>query len=909
MNPTEIEFAVKALVAEPYDPATFMFDLIAIYNTPKITVSKLKSGQTNVAKIAGDVLWKKHLYFRSASPADDVAAVGDELLLDALTVKYKPRFIIVTNGDKVHIRDRQLDDTCNSEYGLLDESSDFLLPLAGYERRAFAAENPADLKAAKRLAKLYDAILAANPTWSDGNHTHELNLFMTRMLFCFYAEDTGIFDAAQLFTNTAAQHTSEDGSDLASLLNRLFIVMNQREDERPATISAVDARFPYVNGSLFETTLPIPSFNRLSRRLFIECGELDWRTINPDIFGSMIQTIAEPGARGDLGMHYTSVPNIMKALRPLFLDDLADAYEKAKDSVPKLEALLSRLAKIRIFDPACGSGNFLIIAYKELRQLEMQILGRMSELAPNNPLQLPGISLQNFFGIDIVDFACEIAKLSLWIAEYQMNSAFREVFGTTPPPLPLGKITTIHYGNALRLDWFDVCGTNTSCETYICGNPPYIGNTYQTEEQQEDVQNALHSLSIDSKELDYIAGWFAKGASYIAASNGSLALVTTTSLCQGRQLALLWPPVLSLDLEIHLAYAPFKWSNNASHNAGVACTVIGVRRISAARKTLYSGDLARTVNNISPYLISSPTVIVTEASNPLSGELPPMSPGNQPRDGGHLMLSPAERTSLLKSHPDSSSFIRGYRGSKEFIHNLDRSCIWITDATLARALTIPPLSARIEAVRRDRMTRGPQIRQTAKYPHRFRHVTHQDSTALLIPAVSSERRPYLPVGVFDQHTIISYAAFAVYDPPPHLLAILSSRLHVIWAQTVCGRLESRLRYSNALAYNTFPIPDLSEQQKQILAEHSRAILKARAKHPGKAIAWLYNPETMPANLFEAHQENDAYLEEYIYGRKFKDDTHRLEHLFRMYATMKAREDEPLLAATVPRKKKARKCLI
>ena len=371
---------------------------------------------------------------------DDVAAVADAIVADWLTTKHKPRFVFVTNGNQVHIRDLKLDDTCNADLDHLDEKSDFLLPLAGFERRAIVEEHPADIKAAKRLKKLYDAILAANPAWSAGHHAHELNLFMTRVLFCFYAEDTGIFETPQIFTNTVTQHTKEDGSNVASLLDRLFRIMNIEGDKRTKNSPAADQRFPYVNGSLFESTLDIPTFNRTSRRLLLECGELDWTTINPDIFGSMIQTIAEPGTRGDLGMHYTSVPNIMKVLRPLFLDDVNDAYEKASNSVKALNILLMRISKIRVFDPACGSGNFLIIAYKELRQLEMRILERIGELNSSNPLRLPGVLLRNFFGVDLVGFACETSKLSLWIAEYQMNSAFGVLFGTTCPPLPLGRI-------------------------------------------------------------------------------------------------------------------------------------------------------------------------------------------------------------------------------------------------------------------------------------------------------------------------------------------------------------------------------------------------------------------------------------------------------------------------------------
>lgn len=885
MNPTEIEFAVRDLVAKPYDSASFPFDVIGIYNAPKSTVTKLKNGQTNAASDPGDVLWKKHLFFRSVPVGQDVASTADALAADPLTTKHKPRFIFVTDGQQVHLRDLVLDDTCNVEFENLDQKSDFLLPLAGFERRAIVEEHPADIKAAKRLKKLYDAILVANPTWTSTTHTHELNVFMTRVLFCLYAEDTGIFETPKLFRNAVTQQTLEDGSDVASFLDRIFRIMNVEHSKRPKETPSIELSFPYVNGSLFENTLDVPTFTRTVRRLLLECAELDWTTINPDIFGSMIQTIAEPGARGDLGMHYTSVPNIMKVLQPLFLDDLNESYDKAAESASKLEALLARLSRIRVFDPACGSGNFLIIAYKQLRELEIRILRRLAEIAPNTPLRLSGISLQNFFGIDIVDFACETAKLSLWIAEHQTNTAFKESFGTTRPTLPLGKILTVHNGNALRLDWLTVCPPSRDGETYICGNPPYMGNTYQNAIQQSDLQAASSLIAIDSKELDYIAGWFAKGASYIASSNAKLALVATSSLCQGRQVALLWPSIFSRDLEIHIAYTPFKWANNASHNAGVSCVIIGLRNADKNPKRLYTDGHVRLVANISPYLAASPTVTVTETSVPIN-DLPEMYSGNEPRDGGHLILNPRERAELLAKYPNAQSFLRHYSGSKEFIYNIDRSCLWITDETLPEALTIPILRDRIEAVRLDRLGRGAQRQQAARHPHRFRYITHQDVPAILVPAVSSEKRQYLPVGLFGKDTVISYSAFAVYDPPMYLIAILSSRLHLIWWHAVAGKLDSRPRYSSTLVYNTFPIPSLSAEQKRILADHSKAILKARGRHPSKTIAWLYDPKTMPPDLKKAHDENDTYLEEYVYGKAFTDDAQRLEHLFVMYARMK-----------------------
>jgi hypothetical protein len=889
MNPTEIEFALRDLVAKPYDPELFPYELIGIFNASKVTVSRLRNGQTNAAKQPGDVLWKTKVFFRSANPRDDVGAIADVLAADPLTAKHKPRFILVTNGEQFHARDTQLDDTLNVEYALLDEKSDFFLPLAGYERRSDVEEHPADIKAAKKLKKLYDAILVANPTWTTGHHSHELNLLMTRLLFCFYAEKTGIFDTPKTFSNTLTQHTNEEGGEVAPLLDRLFRIMNLEEGKRPGSIPAVEKKFPYVNGSLFEDTVEIPQFTRTARRQMLECGDLDWTTINPDIFGSMIQTISQDGTRSDLGMHYTSVPNIMKVLQPLFLDDLHDAYERSKDSVPKLEALLGRLSKIRVFDPACGSGNFLIIAYKEMRKLEIEILKRIGEVASKAPLRLSGISLQNFYGIDLVDFACETAKLSLWIAEHQMNSLFRDIFGSARATLPLGKIHTISNGNALRVDWLSVCPRDDTSETYICGNPPFQGSIYHTLDQQNDLVAVYAKIGVATRELDYVAGWFAKGALYLASSERTaLALVSTNSLFQGRQTALLWPAIFGMGLEFFFAYSTFKWSNNAALNAGVACNIVGLRKTASGVKRIFSAENVQAASDINVYLAGVRASIVSETPSPISG-LPALISGNQPCDAGYLLLSPAERSKLLSEYPEARPLIRNYRGAKDFLYGLDRSCIWIPDDALDLALSIRPIRERIDAVRNDRLTRGGTTKQAAKFPHRFRYITYRGGATLLIPKTSSELREYFTIGHFDKDTIVNDSAFTIYEPPSYLFAILSSRLHMIWAEAVSGRLENRLRYSSTLVYNTFPMPSVSEEQMRSLADRTREIIKSRSRHVGKTIAYLYAPQTMPEDLREAHRANDSYLEEIIYGRGFRDDTQRLEHLFAMHERMLARK--------------------
>lgn len=888
MNPTEIEFAVRDLVAKPYDPNAFPYELIGIYNASRVTVGRLKTGQTNAAKQRNDVLWKKHLFFRPAGSGEDVGAIGDALAADPLTAKHKPRFILVTNGEQVHVRDLQLDDTLNVEYAQLDEKSGFLLPLAGFERRAIVEEHPADIKAAKKLKKLYDAILVANPTWNTGHHTHELNLLMTRLLFCFYAEDTGIFETPQMFTGAVTQYTSEDGADVAPLLDRLFRIMNVEEGKRPKSAPAVEARFPYVNGSLFEDTVKIPQFNRTARRQLLECGDLDWTTVNPDIFGSMIQTIAQDDTRSDLGMHYTSRPNIMKVLQPLFLDDLNAAYEKAKDSVPELEALLGRLAKIRVFDPACGSGNFLIISYKALRQLEMQALIRIGEIAPKAPLRLSGISLQHFHGIDVVDFACETAKLSLWIAEHQMNTVFREAFGAARPTLPLGKIKTLFRGNAVRTDWLSVCPPDNSTETYLCGNPPYLGAKWQHVDQKRDITDLFSPTLKNHGNLDYISCWFYKTALFLKAQdNCRAALVSTNSICQGEMVPLLWPLLFEHNIDIAFAHTSFKWANSAANNAGVSCVVIGMEQSSSTLKRLIQKDSVQAVPHIGPYLTPSSTnLIVQKETSPIS-QIPPMLFGNMPRDGGHLILSPRERSDILAAYPEAEEFIRPYIGADEFINSIERYCIWISDEGLDFACTIPPLADRMTRVSQFRQnSKAESTRQYATRPHRFVQIQNWGKPAILVPAVTSERRQYLQVGLATSNAIINNRAFAVYDAPNYVFAIISSRLHWLWLSTIGGKLEDRFNYSNTIVYNTFPVPQLSDEQRRTLSEYSRNILKTRATFPGKTIAWLYNPETMPPVLLETHAESDKYIEEHVYGRQFKDDAQRIEHLFAMYAQLK-----------------------
>jgi hypothetical protein len=767
------------------------------------------------------------------------------------------------------------------------------LPLAGYERRAIVEEHPADIKAAKKLKKLYDAILAANPTWNSGHHSHELNLLMTRLLFCFYAEDTGIFDTPQIFTNTVTQHTSEDGRDVAPLLDRLFRVMNSEIAARPSSTPTVDARFPYVNGSLFEDTVEIPQFSRTARRQLLECGDLDWTTINPDIFGSMIQTIAQDGTRSDLGMHYTSMSNVTKVLKPLFLDDLNNAYEKSKESAPKLETLLRRLSGIRVFDPACGSGNFLIVAYKALRELEHLILVRIGEVSPQAPLRFSGISLEQFFGIDLVDFACETTKLSLWIAEHQMNSAFHKLFGKTRPVLPLAKINSIHRGNALQLSWLAICPIVEHYETFICGNPPYQGGKTQSADQKADVARVFSPLTDRYKDADYISCWFIKAAQFIAVVNDcAAAFVSTNSITQGLQVPLLWPELFALELTITFAYPSFKWQNNASHNAFVYCVIVGISRRSQRPRTLYFNDHTLSVPNITPYLTPGSDLIVRPARLPIN-DLPALRLGNIARDKGYLVLTHDERNALLGEDPRAQEFVHRYYGSNDINTGTERWCLWISDERAEFARTIAPIARRIRGVETYR--KGSPRKQTcelAATPYKFAEIRQPQSEFIAIPSIFSEKRHYLTPAILSSRDNITNSVFSVLIANAYVFALVSSKLHHLWAHTLSGRHGMVVNYSNIYVYNTFPVPSLSAEQRTVLSRLASSILQARAKYPGKSLAWLYDEETTPELLRAAHEENDSYIEGMIYGRQFNDDTARLAHIFSMYEQIVSRRGEP-----------------
>jgi hypothetical protein len=886
---SEIENRVKKVVEE-FNVETFIFDLLEAYGKPKSSITRLQKGSLNLAKSHGEIIWKKQLYFRNLLDKDfkndktDIHLVADRLAKSDEVTKYGLRFVVVTDFKTFLAVDTKTQESLDIAVRDLGKHFDFFLPWSGQEKHRSTNENPADIKAAYQMARLYDEISRENPTPDDASR-HALNVFLSRILFCFFAEDTEIFPKHGMFTDAIASHTQEDGSDVNLYLDRLFDALNQKSRSSfPAFIQA----FPYVNGGLFGDKLKSPKFGRKARKILIECGALDWSEINPDIFGSMIQAVVHPSQRSETGMHYTSVPNIMKVIEPLFLANLRDEFEDNLDSVKGLERLRNRLKNIRVFDPACGSGNFLIIAFKELRKLEMEIVQRLRELNVNYQTMLttPEIQLTQFFGIELDDFAHEIAILSMWLAEHQMNVKFKEKLGVSFAPLPLKPSGKIVCGNATSVDWEKVCPKSEDSQIFILGNPPYLGARYQDAQQKADM--ALVFKGIPSyKNLDYISCWFFKAAKFIAQTDHQFAFVTTNSLCQGEQVELIWPLLLAENLEIGFAHRSFKWQNSAKHNAGVTVIVIGLRAISKKNKLLYSDSLVQEVENINPYLTNARNIIVGKRSSVLA-LLPEMDSGNKATDGGFLMLSPQEKQELVKSCPEARKVVKKVFGANEFIKGIERWCLWIEDKDASWAAEQPFIKKRLDGVKKYRLSSPKEAtKKLAALPYKFDEVRHQWTSSLIIPTVSSETRTYIPVGFLGKDDIIIAPNQVIYAPEIWVMGVLSSRMHNVWVRTVAGRLEERIRYSSVLCYNTFPLPELTDKQKETLTTHSINILSEREKHAEKTIAQMYDLGKMPAGLQKAHFDLDTAIEKCYRSKPFTSDEERLEYLFGKYEELSA----------------------
>lgn len=881
----------------------FIYELLRIFaGYGDGQIRRTKEGPGNAAKDGETILVKNLVAYRQTGHNDDDISkmydVVNSMREDAKIIKHSPRMFITSDGVHVVAYDPKENDWYENQIDLLWKDFEFFIPLAGIEKIQYTQEAEADVKSAELMAKLFDDIRRYNDI-RDPKTVHALNIFMSRLLFCFFAEDTGLFPGENLFTSTLKTHTKEDGSDLAEFIDRAFLVMSTDDPETRSVLPKLYDVFPYVNGGLFKEQYPIPVLSRRARTLILNCGEYNWREINPDIFGSMIQAVVSPEQRAGLGMHYTSVPNIEKVIKPLFLDALEEefaaacneTYEKVakglshEKATVRLRKLLGRLSNIKFFDPACGSGNFLIISYKRLRDLEIRILCAMRDIAHMPILALPSISLDQFYGIELDDYACDTAKLSLWLAEHQMNVKFREEFQIQPDSLPLKKSGNIVCGNACRLDWNVVCPHDPDDEVYIMGNPPYVGSSLQSGEQKEDMQIAISSVCEGYKKLDYIASWFIKAALYSKGFNSSYAFVTTNSISQGEQVALLWPHILSDGIFINFCHTSFKWSNNAKLNAGVTCVIIGLCSNRTAQKFIYRQMSKNRASNINAYLFDAPNIFITSRRSPIS-DLPEMVKGSQPTDDGALLISSSEIDSFRRNFPELHKLIKRFIGSDEFINDIPRYCLWVNDSEIDKYITNTEIQRRLQICKEMRL-RSKKIptQKLAETPWRFGEIRYKPTPSIIVPRVSSERREYIPIGFLDKDIVISDSAFAVYDAEKWLFALLTSKMHNLWVRAVGGRLKTDIRYSATLCYNTFPFPKLTPAEKEELERLAKKILDIRDENFDMTLGEMYNPESMPEDLREAHHQLDLAVERIYRAEPFTSDEERLEHLFKLYAKM------------------------
>ncbi len=905
--------------------STVIYDLLLAYGKPKATITKLQGGINNFAKDDG-VLLKDAVFFKVFPAGTVLESKVEQLKHDELTERYRPRYLIATDLQNIAAYDRRQEASLSTKIRDLDKDFTFFYGLSGNEVNTDQKEEAyADRKAAERMKELYDEIVKCNTQRiinKDLNFRHDLNIFFSRLLFCYFAEDTDLFEPKQ-FTNSIKNYTKLDGSDTPYFFEQLFKSLDSKPYEKQDMPDPFN-KFPYVNGTIFDTkqhSILIPQFNAQAHHLLIQLAESDWSDVNPDIFGTIFQGIVDAQKRDENGMDYTSVENINKVIDPLFMKELWDEYDKdfeddsrIKDKnsyrIDHLNALWDRIANIRIFDPACGSGNFLIITYKALRELEQYIIRKIDELMPSGiGIKLDSrIKLDHFYGIELEDFPRELAVLSMFIAAHQMNIKFEEEFGKKLTIIPIIDMPTIICGNSARLDWNSVCpnipheassihtvsmfddfddepepkkSEVTYDEIYVIGNPPYKGSALQTKSQKDDFKTYFKNEDY-SGNLDYISLWFVKGARYIKGTRAKLAFVSTNSICQGEHVGILFPKLFNENVEISFAYTSFKWQNAAKDNAGVIVIILGLHNnTEKIKKYLYNDSTINEVHNINAYLMDAPNIVVEKLSDSLSG-LPKIGRANALTDDNNYNLSETEASLVSAIDPEA---VKKYYGAEEFINNKTRKILCINNELQYYKLKdLDVIKEKIEKVRifRAEKCKSVAAKESAKKPWLINRLRQITGGAILIPRVSSVRREYIPMGYLESDSLIGDSAIGAYEAEPWLLAILESKMHTAWIRTVCGKLKNDYRYSSSLGYNTFPVPPLNPSQKEKLNDSAMNILMARENHTEMTLAQMYDPDKMPEDLRNAHDTNDLLVDKLYQDKAFLNDEERLAKLFAMY---------------------------
>lgn len=905
--------------SEAAEAKSFWDEFFAVFGLRRRTVATFEEP---VKKLSGqygfiDLFWRGKLLVEHKSfgkPLDRAESQAFSYLQDLVSAgrhEEVPRYVIVSDFARIALHDLEPEPTGQAQVGDGPRVHTIEFPLCelhrhihafafipGYRQQNFDQEDPANLRAAAIMGDLHDTIAACGYTG------HALERFLVRILFCLFAEDTGIFEPNS-FTEAIEDQTSPDGADLGLHLARLFQVLNTPPEKRQSNLNELLARLPYVNGGLFAESLPLAELNRDIRDAVLRCTSFDWSRISPAVFGSLFQSVMEPGARRQVGAHYTSERDIMKIVRSLFLDDLRAEFERCRTVKPRLRQFLEKIAGLRFFDPACGCGNFLVIAYRELRLLEMEVLEELHGRAQGitDIGLLSQVDVDQFYGIEIEEFPALIAETAMWLMDHQMNLRLSEIFGQYFVRLPLRKSASIRHGNALRLDWAAVLPPERC--SYILGNPPFVGKALQDSGQKADME-LVWGGTRGSGVLDYVTCWYRKAAAYLRDSSVTAGFVSTNSITQGEQVGILWRALFACGLKIHFAHRTFAWQSEARGKAHVHVVIIGFGQEDRPAKRLYeyNGDQTTVceVRNISPYLVEGTDTLVLNRTKPLC-PVPEIVFGNMPNDGGNLLLSPAEREQLLAEEPAACQWVRPFLGAEEFINGGERWCLWLGDCPPVQLRAMPRILARVEAVRRHREDSTREAtRRLAATPTLFGEIRQPDSDYLAIPKTSSERRAYIPIGFLPSSTIASTELQMIPHASLYHFGVLTSAMHMAWVRQVCGRLESRYRYSNSLVYNNYPWPAApAEPQRAAVAAKAQAVLEARAQFPGSSLADLYDPLTMPPVLVKAHAELDRAVDRCYRSQPFATDRQRVEYLFAFYETLAA----PLLPPAPAGKRRRR----
>lgn len=834
-----------------------------------------------------DLLWKGTLLVehKSLGKSLDGAFTQATDYFEGLEEHELPKYVIVSDFHKMRLYD--LEESSQIEFKVKDlENNVHLFDfIAGYEKRTYKESDPVNIEAAEKMGKLHDKLKEI------GYEGHNLEIYLVRLLFCLFADDTGIFQK-DTFLDFIQNRTASDGSDLAAKLGELFQVLNTPTNKRLKYLDESLNVFPYINGRLFEEQLPIASFDRKMRRLLFETCHLDWGKVSPAIFGSLFQSVMDPELRRNLGAHYTSEKNILKLINPLFMDDLRAEFNKVKNDIHKLKKFHEKLASLKFFDPACGCGNFLIIAYRELRLLEIEIIKKISLLSSGHSHKLfeihrlLKIDVDSFYGIEIEEFPARIAEVSMWMMDHLMNKELSIAIGDYYSRLPLKKAANIHIENALRVEWEKIIPKDEI--DYIIGNPPFGGKKIQNKAQKEDMALVFNNVKRYGV-LDYVAAWYLKAAQYIQDSDIKVAFVSTNSITQGEQVSILWDELFNnYNIKIYFAHKTFKWTNEARGKAAVYVVIIGFANFDVKTKFIFeyasptSDPHEIKVKNINPYLVEGDDLTVTSRRKAIS-DIPPITFGSMPNDGGNLLLTTLEKNELLTEEPDAVKYVKPLLSAKQYLNGEERWCLWLKDSNPSELKKLPKVMERVQKVREHRIkSKRKATLELADFPTLFGEDRQPDSDYILIPRHSSENRKYIPIGFFSKEHIVSDSCLCISGANLYHFGILMSEMHMTWIQHVCGRLESRYRYSNQIVYNNYPWPtNPSEKIIALIEEKAQKVLDVREEFKDNSLADLYDPIAMPPKLIKAHQRINLAVDK-AYGRKFDSDSKRMKFLFELY---------------------------